>query len=293
MILVNGQETSSIHVTDRGFQYGDGCFSTLEVRSGAPLFWSRHRSRLERDCSRLHIPFECADALDAEVIAVAASGGDGVLKVILTRGVGGRGYRWPDVLQPSRVISFHLRPDYPASWASSGVVLRLCQTRLGINPSLAGIKHMNRLEQVLARNEWPDAEVQEGLLLDTLGWVVEGTMSNLFLVRSGRLETPRLDRCGVAGVMRELIMELATSLGMAVREVRCRLPHVSQSDEIFLTNSLIGVWPVRRLENQQWQPGPITLGLANAVEQAKNQESLQSSLSRGTLGSNEGNPCIA
>lgn len=200
---------------------------------------------------------------------MAEVGRDGVLKIIVTRGAGGRGYRWPDVPLPTRVLSFHTRPDYPPDWAAVGVASRLCRTRLGVNPALAGIKHLNRLEQVLARNEWSDPGIQEGLLLDTLGWMVEGTMSNLFLLRDGQLETPRLDRCGVTGVMRELVMELANSMGMAVREVRCRLSQVLQADEIFLTNSLIGVWPVRRLDDREWLPGIRTRRLSLAVEQAK------------------------
>lgn len=269
MMRVNGQDTSLVPAADRGFQYGDGCFTTLEVRSGVALFWPRHCSRLARDCARLHIPFSCAATLTAEAAAMAAAGGDGVLKIIITRGVGGRGYRWPDAPQPTRVLSFHPRPDYSADWASSGVALHLCRMRLGVNPDLAGVKHMNRLEQVLARNEWSDADTQEGLLLDALGWVTEGTMSNLFLLREGRLETPKLDRCGVAGVMRELIMELANNMGIAVREVRCRLSYLLQADEIFLSNSLIGVWPVRSLDDRRWRPGPCTLKLAEAVAQAK------------------------
>lgn len=272
MILVNGRDTSLIPVLDRGFQYGDGCFTTLEVCSGVPLFLLRHLSRLARDCARLRIPFDCADSLGAEAKSMVAAGRDGVLKIIVTRGEGGRGYRCPETLRPTRVLSFHPRPAYAPAWAESGVALRVCRTRLGVNPDLAGIKHMNRLEQVLARSEWSDSGIQEGLLLDAQGCVTEATMSNVFLVRDGCLETPRLDRCGVAGIMRELVMELAIQMGMAVREVRCRLPQVLRADEVFLTNSLIGVWPVCRLDERQWQPGPATRRLSAAVAQAKRRQ---------------------
>jgi 4-amino-4-deoxychorismate lyase len=275
MILVNGQEAASIAVLDRGFQYGDGCFSTLEIRDGLPVLLSRHLQRLARDCAQLHIP--CTDA-DVAVLAdearrLAAAGRDGVLKIILTRGAGGRGYRCPEPPQPSRVLSFHPRPVYPQTWFEDGVTVRLCRLRLGINPALAGAKHLNRLEQVLARQEWTDAETAEGLLLDAAGWVAEGTLSNVFWLRDGVLQTPRLDRCGVAGVMRELVLELAGRLGITVRQGRYRLPQVLQADEVFLTNSLIGLWPVRRLQERQWQPGPYTRRLAAAVEQAKQRES--------------------
>lgn len=269
MMLVNGRETSLVAVADRGFQYGDGCFTTLEVRDGVPLFLSRHQARLAHDCARLRIPYDCADLLGAEARSMAEAGRDGVLKVIVTRGAGGRGYRCPEAPQPTRVLGFHSRPAYPQEWSVSGVALRVCRTRLGVNPGLAGIKHMNRLEQVLARDEWLDADIAEGLLLDSLGWVTEGVMSNVFMVRDGRLETPKLDRCGVAGVMRGLVMELASDMGLAVLEVRRRLPRLRQADEVFMTNSLIGVWPVRRLDDREWPPGPIARRLVEAVEQAK------------------------
>ncbi|WP_255210882.1 aminodeoxychorismate lyase [Methylogaea oryzae] len=246
MMLVNGREGLSVPVADRGFQYGDGCFTTLEVRDGAPLFLARHQARLSRDCARLQIPYDCADQVVSEARSLAEAGRDGVLKIIVTRGAGGRGYRCPDVPQASRILGFYPRPVYPSEWAASGVVVRVCRMRLGNNPALAGIKHMNRLEQVLARSEWSDAEIAEGLLLDAQGWVTEGVMSNVFMVRDGRLETPRLNRCGVAGVMRELVAELAGRMGIAVREGRCRLSRLREADEVFVTNSLIGIWPVRR-----------------------------------------------
>lgn len=272
MILVNGQETASIPVLDRGFQYGDGCFTTLEVHDGLPIFLSRHLQRLARDSARLQISLGDGAALPAEARRLAADGGDGVLKIILTRGAGGRGYRCPDQPQPSRVLSFHPRPVYPAEWAEAGVVARLCRLRLGLNPSLAGIKHLNRLEQILARQEWSEAEIAEGLLLDSSGYLVEGTLSNVFWLRDGVLQTPRLDRCGVAGVMRELVLELAGRVGLRVRQGRYRLPQMLQADEVFLTNSLIGLWPVRRFQEQQWPVGPHTRRLAAALEQAKQQE---------------------
>lgn len=270
-MLVDGRSTTLITVADRGFQYGDGCFTTLEVRQGVPLFQERHLQRLQRDYTRLRIPFDQTAALHAELAAMAAEGGNGVLKVILTRGAGGRGYRCPEPPQPSRVLSFHPMPEYPTAWASAGVALHLCKTRLGINPALAGIKHLNRLEQILARAEWTDPDTPEGLLLDAQGCVTEGTMSNVFLVQGGVLTTPKLDRCGVAGVMREMVMELAAGMGLRVRQRRCRLADVYQADEVFLSNCLIGLWPVRRLGEHAWRPGPCFQRLHAAVANAKQE----------------------
>lgn len=270
MIWVDGIRTSAIPVSDRGFQYGDGCFTTLEVADGVPLFLQRHMARLSLDASRLGIPYADFTALTTEAQQVSRTGGEGVLKIFLTRGEGGRGYRWPDPVRPTRVLSFHPLPTYPASWRTEGVVLRWCAMRLGCNPRLAGIKHMNRLEQVLARGEWSDPDIAEGLLLDAAGYLVEGTMSNVFWVTNGRLHTPRVDRCGVAGVMRDIVIDEARRQRIPVCQVRRRPAAALRADELFVTNSVIGLWPVRRLADRVWPAlGPIIARLASAVAEAK------------------------
>lgn len=257
-LLVNGAPVSSIEVSDRGFQYGDGVFTTLPVRHGIPVFLPLHFDRLERDCGRLSIPFPGRDVLTPEVLSLCAARSDGVLKIQITRGVGGRGYRPPDQPVPTRVLGVHPLPDYPADLADSGVAVRFCQTRLGINPTLAGLKHMNRLEQILARAEWPLGDIREGLMLDAEGHVTEGTMTNLFLVRRGKLVTPKLDLCGVAGVMRGVALESAAALGVTAEETRLVPDELFSADELFLTNSVIGLWPIRRIEGRDFPVGPVT-----------------------------------
>jgi 4-amino-4-deoxychorismate lyase len=147
--------------------------------------------------------------------------------------------------------------DPPELW-TEGVEVRFCRSRLGINPSLAGVKHLNRLEQILARAEWPLGGVREGLMLDTDGHVAEGTMTNLFLAKPGALITPKLDLCGVAGVMRALVFEAAGELGLTIEETRILPDELYAADELFLTNSVVGVWPVRRLEDRTFPVGPVT-----------------------------------
>jgi 4-amino-4-deoxychorismate lyase len=138
------------------------------------------------------------------------------------------------------------------------VTLRVCATRLGRNSRLAGLKHLNRLEQVLARTEWAD-EAQEGLMQDEEGLVVEGTMSNVFMVHAdGRVLTPRLDRCGVAGVMRRHLLEKAETEKLAIGVVDLVLTDFAQAREIFLCNSLIGVWPVARLGETAYPDRTLT-----------------------------------
>ena len=260
MILVNGQVTSELAVADRGLHYGDGLFETIAVFAGKPELYERHLKRLEAGCRRLVIEVPSRKVIDEEVARLCRYLSCGVLKIIITRGSGGRGYR-PPLFPPTRILSIHPWPDHPKCFATEGIILRLCSTPLGINPALAGVKHLNRLEQVLARSEWDDPEIPEGLMLDYQGYVIEGTMSNLFIVRKGRLQTPDLGHCGVAGVMREFILEQAIALGMGVAVRALTLADLKQAEELFVCNSLIGLWPVRRFEQYGYPLGPLTLRL--------------------------------
>ena len=136
--------------------------------------------------------------------------------------------------------------------------MRICRHRLPDNPPLAGVKHLNRLDQILARAEWQDDGIQEGLMQDQKGHVIEGVMSNLFLVSEGVLFTPDLSRCGVAGIVREIILQLADQQHIPVRITDLDIQAVLQADELFVCNSVLGIWPVRQLEERHWQPGPVT-----------------------------------
>jgi len=256
--LVNGQSTRCVDLADRGFQYGDGTFTTVAVCRSVPLFLPFHLARLEHDCQKLLIPFPGGECLTREVRTLCNAQLDGVLKVLISRGIGGRGYRFPEPTNVTRVLSMHPLPDYPPDIRKSGVEIRLCEVRLGINPRLAGIKHMNRLEQILARAEWNAEEIREGLMLDAEGYVTEGTMSNVFLIKDGALYTPKIDRCGVAGVMRGITITTALEHGVVVAESRITLEELYAADEVFLTNCVIGMWPVSRCEHRTYGVGPVT-----------------------------------
>ncbi|NJD08238.1 MAG: aminodeoxychorismate lyase [Methylococcaceae bacterium] len=265
MLLVNGAVTRSIDALDRGLHYGDGVFTTLPVRRGVPLFLEEHLDRLSRDAAQLYLPCPDRELLQLEARRLAESQPDAVLKILLTRGTGGRGYQCPDPAVPTRVLALYPLPDYPASCSAEGVRVGVCATRLGHNPALAGVKHLNRLEQVLARREWSGSEVREALMCDQDGFVVEGVMSNLFLVQSGKLLTPLLDRCGVRGVMRARVMRVAAEFGQGVVEGRIGLDQVRAADEVFLTNSLIGIWPVAEFDGRRYPPGPHSRALMEAL----------------------------
>ncbi|MBS1213166.1 MAG: 4-amino-4-deoxychorismate lyase [Proteobacteria bacterium] len=270
--LINGVESRSVDFADRGVQYGDGLFTTLRVTGGKPLFLHLHLDRLESDAARLRISSPPRAVLTAEARTLAGVLGNGVLKIIVTRGVGGRGYRTPATADTTRVVSCHPLPDYPATLAQCGVRVRICDGILGVNPRLAGIKHLNRLEQILARAEWDDDEVREGLMLDSEGFVVEGVMSNLFLSKGGRLMTPLLDRCGVRGVMRSLVTRLGAAEGLPVSEGRVTPADLIAADELFLTNSVIGLWPISQLGDRQFQVGPLTRRMRELLARKTAQE---------------------
>lgn len=258
MMLINGVRGRQLDVADRGFQYGDGLFETIEIWQRRPVFLQQHLQRLTLGCQRLHIPAPDLTVLQDEAAQLAADCEHGVLKIIVTRGSGGRGYRLPDAVQPTRVFSVHPYPAYPQRFYDDGVRVRYCQQPLSINPALAGIKHLNRLEQVLARAEWQDDAIQEGLLLDTNGAVIEGTMSNLFLCQGNTLITPDVSGSGIAGILRALILQWAQQLGATVSIQTVSPQRLQQADSCFLSNSIIGIWPIQSIDNQRYPVGTLT-----------------------------------
>ena len=258
MILINGQIGDSISVLDRGLAYGDGIFRTLRVRNGTPLLWPWQRACLWRDAVRLGLSAPDEAVLLAEISTVSHAWHEATVKIILTRGVGARGYAPADTAEGTRIVqgAAYLAP--PESCMQDGVQIRLCQLRLAAQPALAGIKHLNRLENVLARAEWHDPAIREGLLQDASGALIEGTFSNLFLLHAGTLYTPRLDQCGVAGCVRSWVCEMAQRVGLVVQEAHVNVEMLYAADEVFLCNSLIGLWPVVCLEDRTWLVGSLT-----------------------------------
>ncbi|MGD8932148.1 MAG: aminodeoxychorismate lyase [Chromatiales bacterium] len=264
-LLINGKPMDQIAAADRGLQYGDGLFETIVVVQGKPLLWDRHMARLEAGERRLGLPPENKVRLLQEVLGVVVDKSPVVVKIILTRGAGGRGYRPPVYPQVSRIVSVHEWPRYPVHWFSSGIQLRICSTRLGHNSRLAGIKHLNRLEQVLARQEWDDPNIPEGLMLDEQGYVIEGTQSNLFLLKGRYLITPDLSACGVAGVVRELVLEVAKQLKLKIRIAAVSLGELQRAEVLFITNSLLGICPVVALESRRYDIDKIPRALVQKV----------------------------
>ncbi len=266
--MVNGVAESRISVFDRAFHYGDGVFETVAMHAGRLLLWERHMERLHGACRRLSLNAPDPGLLRAEAGELCRGRNRAVVKIIITRGGGGRGYAPPDAPSPTRVVGVWPWPDYPAQNGRLGVAVRWCRTPASISPHLAGIKHLNRLDQVLARAEW-GREYAEGLMCDPFGHVIEGTMSNVFAVSGGTLMTPDLSQSGVAGVMRAQIMAAARDLGLRCEERRITGPELEQMDEIFLTNSVIGLWPVTALAARSYVIGEISQTIQKAIRQAQ------------------------
>jgi len=267
-ILINGEKKDTININDRGLLYGDGLFETMAVHRGKINLWDAHWQRLCLGCEKLSINLPNKELLEKE-IALLCEGNEEeryIIKLIVTRGEGQRGYRFDKEQNVTRILSSHAWPDYPESYQTEGVAVRYCETTLSENVKLAGIKHLNRLEQVLARNEWDTEDFQEGLMLTTQGHVIDGTMSNIFAVMGNQIFTPDLSLCGVAGVMRKTIINIAKEKGFATYEKKFSKSELVMADELFLTNSLFGIWPIRLIAKTRYtKVGEVTKQLIDEV----------------------------
>jgi len=258
VVRVDGREARTVSALDRGLHYGDGLFETIACLDRRPRLLARHLGRLGAGCARLALQVDL-DAIGAEVRELAAASARAIVKVLVTRGAAtARGYGTSGTERPTRITLRYAWPEEEARLARDGVRVRIAATRLGENPALAGLKHCNRLEQVLARAEARDADLAEALMFSSGGRLISGTMSNVFLVHEGRLATPRLEACGVAGVMRAAVLEAAAAAGIPAAERALGRGDLDTAQEIFLTNALIGVRPVRELEGAPRAVGPVT-----------------------------------
>jgi 4-amino-4-deoxychorismate lyase len=255
--LVNG-EPVGVDPGDRGLAYGDGLFETMAAADGVIAHLALHLDRLAAGCDRLAIPCPSRSAIESDIARLVPTKGRAVVKLIVTRGSGARGYAPPVESKSTRIVSVSPWPSYPDRLYRDGIRVRVCSLRLGTNPALAGLKHLCRLEYVLALAELRDVDVQQGLLLDARDLVVGGTSSNVFIVRAERLLTPVLTRCGVEGVMRRIVIAAAHGLGLHVEECELTLPEVLAADEVLMTNAVFGIWPVTTLDSHRFGVGPIT-----------------------------------
>ncbi len=239
--------TNTLSTNDRCFLYGDGFFSTVRVADGKAQYWPLHLARLQATAQRLHISIaNWQQVTQAVTDAIAAASADNcVLKVQISRGDGNRGYS-PAGITPANIYISHSRlPDYN-HWQQHGVMLGLAELQLAVQPVLAGLKHCNRLEQVLLKQEAIIQGVDDLLVCDQQGFITEAIAANLFLHRAGRWYTPALSRAGVAGVMRSHVLAQQPD----IIEVNWQLTELDQVDAMVLSNSLMGLVPVLSYNNQ-------------------------------------------
>ncbi|MGQ0799996.1 MAG: aminodeoxychorismate lyase [Pseudomarimonas sp.] len=256
MSLIDGHANEFLPADDRGLAYGDGLFETILVHAGQPVWWTEHLQRLRTGAVRLGIaaPADEEWLADArQLMAANHAPKSFVLKLILTRGGGGRGYSPVTALAPRRIVQCAPAPAIDPRWQREGIRVRRCDLRLGVQPLLAGIKHLNRLEQVLARGEWSDPEIAEGVLLDANANLVCATAANIFLVKQDELLTPSVERCGVAGICRSQLLS-----GLGARVASLTMSDLFAAEELFVCSSVRGILPVTALGDHNWPIGPIT-----------------------------------
>ena len=254
---VDGVESDVIDIADRGLAYGDGLFETFRVINERPLWWDRHLARLQRGAQVLGIELPNPTRLHIEALNCCEGAADGVLKLILTRGSSGRGYR-PGDGSPTRILSLH-----PSPTRQDSITAIRCEARLATQPLLAGLKHLNRLEQVLAARECQQANVDEGLLFDGDGRLVSAVAGNVFLLRDGEWLTPTIDRCGVAGICREWLLENLASC----RETALSDDDVKAAEAVFVCNSVRGILPVSELDGRALPLPESLLALRDQLRQ--------------------------
>ena len=265
--LINGTESTRVSADDRGLLYGDGLFETMAATDGRVRHLDLHLARLEEGCRRLGMPMPSQGLITEECRRVLEGIGNATVKLIITRGSGPRGYRPPSEPTITRIV-MAMAPR-PRGDTVPPLVVRLCQTRLAQSPLLAGLKHLNRLEQVMACAEWDDPEIGEGLMLSMDGRLVSATAANVFLVLAGRLVTPDIRDCGVSGVMRQVVLAAARELGAPAEVEDLRPESLDVAEEVFVTNAVIGIRPVGELMGvRQWPVGEVTRALMARVNGA-------------------------
>lgn len=264
-LYIDGRD-GCVDPQDRGLAYGDGLFETMLAEDGNVRWLNLHLERLSEGCRRLAIPLPDLDEMKRRIGEQVPRGSRATIKVILTRGAGPRGYAPPQDPVPT-VILFAYPAESPGE--PSELAVETLRLRLGENPKLAGIKHLSRLEHVMARLELGSRGADEGLLLDSSGNVVGGTSTNVFALFGSNLTTPRITGAGVCGVMRRVVLERCTDHGLNPIEADLTVADLHEADEIFMTNALTGIRPVGKLDGRAFPEQSVARGLSESLGLAR------------------------
>lgn len=268
--LINGIAADYINIDDRSIHYGDGLFETILCVGNRLYYWQQHFQRLQASAEKLKIlcPDErvfledIAKLIDSNKPA-HKNENNYVIKIILSRGTGERGYKFSKHIKANRIVLVSdLEPEYSSILSNTLLngELLICDHQVSINEDLAGLKHLNRLENVMARNEWDDksGKIIDGLMLNADRYVIEGTMSNLFGIKDRELFTPALNRSGVNGVMRDEVINLADKHYLPVSVTDMSIDDLFAMDELFITNSLIGMKQVTKLGDRIYKDQSVS-----------------------------------
>ncbi|MDC9614179.1 aminodeoxychorismate lyase [Xenorhabdus khoisanae] len=251
---INGNQCDQLPVNDRAVQFGDGCFTTIRVEQEQPALLPLHIKRLQKGVEKLFMPALDWTQLENHIKQVVQGCESGVLKVILSRGAGGRGYGIDHEIEPTKILSLNPYPAQYITLRQNGAELALSPISMGINPYLAGIKHLNRLEQVLIKRFIEQSKVDEALVLDSDGLLVECCTANIFWRKGKNVYTPDLSQCGVEGIMRQKIIELLADSDYSLSFVMRYPEALAHADEVIICNSLMPVVPVNQIQAHKYQP---------------------------------------
>jgi 4-amino-4-deoxychorismate lyase len=267
-LLVNGElynedQAACISPQDRGLQFGDGVFETIACRKNQLEFWDYHYERMQQGCEKLQMECPSETRLLGDITKILHSDEDSVVKIIVSRGISARGYRPDPDASVSRIC--FVSPLMSVSGQPLDVVM--CHHRLPDESETGGIKHCNRLDQVMARLEWDSSGADEGLLCNFSGDIISGTMSNIFIIYDQKLITPDLaGSAGVAGTVRRAAIEAARELGIEILVSKVKQKDIQTAQEVFLTNSLMLIAPVKTLQNKSFAiPGRLTKTLSDYI----------------------------
>jgi 4-amino-4-deoxychorismate lyase len=240
--LVNGIPQSQIDIQNRGLAYGDGLFTTAKILNGKIQYLASHLHRLCLGCEKLGLVVPNKIDLSEQLTTVAQKYSLAVLKVIITAGNGGRGYARSVTSHNDVIIMVHDFPKHYDELAINGVTLGESNQQIGINPMLSGLKHLNRLEQVLLRQELSQSKYDDLIVSNVNGDVIEATSANLFFWHNERLCTPDITNSGVNGIMRLRILQSYPDT--VIKKVT--LADLNNSQAMFICNCVMGVMPVNR-----------------------------------------------
>ena len=263
--LINGSYNLTISPLDRGFAYGDGVFRTLIMRNGQPENWPLHYQKLVADCAAINIVCPSAEILMSDLCQLFLATETAVAKIIITRGEGERGYAPPAITAPMRVVLKTAMPIYPEKNSVLGVNLHVCKTQIAAQPLLAGVKHLNRLENVLARMEWTDTSIADGIMLDYQNNVIECTAANIFARFNDTLITPNITQCGIAGITRQRIIDHAHLWKLKIKIKEINLEQLINADEVIVSSSLYKAWQVKNILHKNWPPSNLANKIRNTL----------------------------